>query len=275
MIEIDITVTSDFDAVPEARLKKFEPAEMITCAECRRANPPTRSNCLYCGADLPRAEIDPASNGEPATVPTEQVNDGDDACYIVSAPETSDSIAESSLAEFASLLDLDTREIQIALRLGRSVPLARLESIDAAETLADKLTALGVKVNCLREEALNLDLPIRKVRTLGISTDQLILSARRGGNASVRWADLILIVQGRLAINRVEVDEKRRRRGGKPLATRQLFADEGLLDLYLAGDRQRTQSMNGAAASGERSTLPSPRVLTRPSSIIIHDCAVD
>ena len=53
-----------------------------------------------------------------------------------------------------------------------------------------------------------------------------------GERVSVRWDDLTLIVAGRLLVNRVEVEERRRRGRPEPRDTRELFSDEAVLDLY-------------------------------------------
>jgi hypothetical protein len=93
-----------------------------------------------------------------------------------------------------------------------------------------------MRVECLKEEQLNLARPMRRVRALEILSDKLVVHPVDDGDVTVSWADLILIVQGRLVVSRVEVEEKRRRGRAKPLSTRELFADEPLLDLYLTGD---------------------------------------
>ncbi len=93
-----------------------------------------------------------------------------------------------------------------------------------------------MRVECLKEEPLNLAKPMRTVRALEISNDKLVVHSVDDGDVTVWWADLILMVQGRLVVNRVEVEEKRRRGRAKLLRTRELFADEPLLDLYLSGD---------------------------------------
>src|SRR6267142_2029555 len=76
-----------FDPVLDARPQSFAAAEMITCDACLRANPPTRANCLYCGATLPvNSEV---VNAKPAP---QQVDDRispanlDPGFYVVLTP---------------------------------------------------------------------------------------------------------------------------------------------------------------------------------------------
>ena len=46
----------DEDAGAPVMPRGFAPGEMVACEACVRANPPTRMNCLYCGAVLPVGE---------------------------------------------------------------------------------------------------------------------------------------------------------------------------------------------------------------------------
>jgi hypothetical protein len=221
----------------DARPHSFAPAEMITCDECLRANPPTRSKCFYCGANLRLTgnnhEVQSSREaigqiGQPANL--------SEAYYVVLAPNQTNVVAESSLAEIASLLHLRTTEAEIAVGSGCAVPLARAASNEQATMLADKLRVLGIRTDTFREDTLSLDLPGRKIRALEFSNDGLAATPMNGGKAGADWDDLILIVNGRLLVNRVEVEERRRRGRPKPLDTRELFSDESVVDLCMRSD---------------------------------------
>jgi len=226
--------------VSDARPHSFAPAEMITCDACLRANPPTRSKCLYCGADLPLTGNDrEGQSSREALNPIGQIDQPasvSDAHYVVLSPNQNNVVAELSLGAIASLLHLRTTEVEIALGSGCAVPLARSASSEQAAMLADKLRALGIGADTLREDTLRLDLAGRKIRALEISDDGLAAMPMNGGSAGARWDDLILIVNGRLLVNRVEVEERQRRGRPKPLDTRELFSDEPVVDLYMRSD---------------------------------------
>lgn len=226
--------------VSDARPHSFAPAEMITCDACLRANPPTRSKCLYCGADLPLTGNDrEGQSSREATNPIGQIDQPasvSDAHYVVLSPNQNNVVAESSLGAIASLLHLRPTEVEIALGSGCAVPLARAASSEQAAMLADKLHALGIAADTFREDTLRLDLAGRKIRALEISGDGLAATPMNGGSAGARWDDLILIVNGRLLVNRVEVEERQRRGRSKPLDTRELFSDEPVVDLYMRSD---------------------------------------
>ncbi len=249
---------SVFDPVSDARTESFKPGEMITCDVCLRANPPTRSNCLYCAATLPvtRKVADAQQAPGPADerIASAKLNSG---FYVVLTPNQNKGPAESSLAEAAALLELKTAEVEIALGLGGPVPLARVETIAQVKTLADRLMALGIGVNIFIEDTLNLDSPIKTIRALEFMEDGLAATLMRGEGISIEWDDLNLIVNGRFLVKRVEVEERQRRGSPKPLDSRELFSDEPLMDLYTRSDeigfRIRSNSFDFSCLGNQKS----------------------
>ena len=235
MTDGDKSPSSDFDAVLDARPQSFALAEMITCDQCLRANPPTRPTCLYCAADLP-ARSEQAPSPDEANVRTDRPANVSDAYYIVLAPNQTKTVAELSLTEISSLLNLGTTEVERAVGLGRPVPLAQAATTETATMLADKLRTFGIAVDTFRGDTLSLDLAGKKIRALELSDDGLTATPTNGGEISVPWDDLILIVTGRLLVNRLEVEERRRRGRAQPLDTRELFSDEPVADLYTRSD---------------------------------------
>ena len=225
------------DIVSDVRPQSFAPAEMITCDECLRANPPTRTDCLYCGANL-LADIN-ARNVQPLAEPLAESPGSaapDSGFYVVLAPGQSADLTESSLTETAAVLNLKTAAAQLAIDSGRPVPLARTNTIDQATTIADRLAPLGVSVDVFREDTLNLELPITKIRALEFTDIGLGLTLPKGEGIARDWDDLMLIVTGRLVVRRLEVEERQRRGKPKPIDSRELFSDEPLMDLYTRSD---------------------------------------
>jgi hypothetical protein len=234
LTESDKAASRESDA-SEAKPQSFNLAEMVTCDECLRANPPTRAGCLYCGAVLPVISnpegLQPAGEAIGSTAgPAANDSDG---YYIILAPNQASIPSESSLSEIASLLQLKIPEVQNVFDGGRPVPVARAATPEQAAQLTDKLQALGVEADTFRAEGLDLDIPAKKIRALEFSEDELIcVPASAGGRVSTPWDDVVLLIVGRLLVNRVEVEERRRRGGPKPLDTRHLFSDESVVDLY-------------------------------------------
>ena len=235
MTDSDKADFESFDVASEAKPHTFTPGEMLTCDACLRANPPTRAACLYCGANLPVTvnEHDSEPAGEAIgsmAVPPENVSDG---YYIVLTPNQTNNSSESTLSEIASILHLNVPEVQSLLNGGRSVPVAQAATAEQAAQLSEKLQALGCKADAFRGEGWGLDIPARKIRALELLDDGFIgVRVSDGGRVSASWDELVLIIAGRLLVSRVEVEERRRRGRAQPMGTRELFADESVLDLY-------------------------------------------
>lgn len=206
----------------------FSSAELIACNTCQRLNPPTRSNCIYCGAGLPVTAIYQKPEGISPPVPQAVAESG--GYYLVLAPNQQP--AESSMAEIAALLQVKTTEANAALQAGGPAPFARAASEEQAVILAYKFHALGIEVITVAHEALHAG-PPQKIRSLEFSDDTLVGCATSGGGRfSALWDDIILIVTGRLTTSRMVVEERQRRGGSKPIDSRELFSDEAIIDLY-------------------------------------------
>ena len=235
MNDADKAPLSDSAAVSDAKPQSFALAEMVNCDACLRANPPTRSNCLYCGAILQGTLKETQSTRESVGESSPDANINSGFC-IVLAPNQGGALDESSLGEVGELLRLGTAEVQSAVSLGRPVPLLRAATLNQAKMVAEKLVAMGMGVEIFREDALNLDVPTKKIRALEFSDSGLEATLTSGGRIAVPWDDLILIVTGRLVVNRKESEARRRRGGSQPLDSRELFSDEPVIDLYTRSD---------------------------------------
>lgn len=237
MTDGDKSASPEFDLAPEAKPQSFTRAEMITCDGCLRANPPTRGQCLYCGVNLPvvPGEQGPQPTGEAKDSTAGSTANAGDGYYIVLAPNPTNIPSESSLAEVEALLHVTTTELRSLFDRGRSVPVTRAATPGQASGLTDKLQALGIEAYWFRDDVLDPNVPPKKVRALEFSDDGFVVipvGPASGGRIATRWNDLVLMVAGRLLVNRVEVQERRRRGRSQPLDTRELFSDESVLDLY-------------------------------------------
>lgn len=234
MTDGDKPPSLELDAASEAKPQSFTHAEMITCDACLRANPPTRAQCLYCGVDLPvvPGERDPQPTGEDNSSTAGSTPNAGDGYYVALAPNQISIPSESPLAEIEALLRLKTADVRSVFDRGRSVPLARAATPEQAAGLTDKLQALGIEAYWFRDDVLDHNVAPKRVSALEFSDGEFVAKPASGGRIATRWDDLLLLVAGRLLVNRVEVEERRRRGRAQPLGTRELFSDESVLDLY-------------------------------------------
>ncbi len=216
--------------------RAFTHAEMVACEACLRANPPTRMNCLYCGAMLP-----PAADGDDLRRPTlRALETWEQGFNVVLPPQASFVSSVDSLTEAAALLRLEAGQLREMAGARVPLPLARTAEFAEAALVEAKLRALGWQVEIVADAELcvETDAP-KRIRKLEIGADSLVgWTSAEGAGAHIEWESLTLLVAGRIARKRIEVEERRggrRRAEGDVIDTREFHDDESALDLYVAG----------------------------------------
>ena len=233
-----------FDALGEGAARPFAPGQLVACEECLRANAPTRTACLYCGAALPRAERSAA-----LLRPTlKKLEEWEQGFNVVTLPRAAGALTSDAAEEAAALLRLDAGGLKEIVLAGRAMPLARAPSADEAWLVVERLRELGLSTEVFPDEVLARR-PAR-ARAFEFEEDALVC---RGGPESeprrVAWSEVVLLVTGRVVSRRVEVSERRRGLGGRTetAETRELASDEAVLDLYTSSvDEHEAQGSGGA-----------------------------
>lgn len=227
-------MAEDADATLTPRA--FAPVEMIGCEACLRANPPTRMNCLYCGAVLPVAN---AANDlrRPTLRALEAWEQG---FNVVLLPQAADGLSVDNLSEAAALLKLETGQLRDMTNAHVHLPLARVAARDEASFVERKLHALGCQVEIVADEDLGVETHApKRIRKLEINPDTLTgWTSAEGESVRVEWPDIVLLLAGRIARKRIEVEERRggsRRAEHEVVETREFQTDKSALDLYFAG----------------------------------------
>ena len=210
---------------PPAR--SFDPEQMVRCDECLRANPPTRANCLYCGTALP---VQPSTVvlQKPTLRPLEKWEHGYNIIHLPSGA----TLSESSVAEVANFLQLETEDLRRIVSAETPLPLARTSGKDEAALIEERLKAAGINSLTVPDTSLGLDSPL-KLRALEFREDGF--AAHQSPHLppiEISWSDLVLVVSGRITRKRVELTEERKRRENRVLEADQFFADESVLHLF-------------------------------------------
>jgi hypothetical protein len=209
----------------------FSPDQMVTCEACLRANPPTRTSCLYCAAALSATEASAALR-RPTLRRLEKWEQG---FNVILMSRAAHEMTEEALVEAAELLRLETEELKRIVDAGEPLPLARAATLDEASLIERKLGELKVGVLVIADRDLALETsPPERIRALELAQDALI-AYPAGASRELRaaWTDIRLLVAGRHFVRRLEVEERRGRGGENELAdARELSSDENLLDLY-------------------------------------------
>jgi len=225
----------DLTSIEPSESKAFTPDQMVRCDECLRANPPTRVNCLYCAAVLPVHEHT-ANLQKPALRRLEKWELG----YNVLLEKSADRLSEAALNEAADLLKVKPEVLTKLLAAGSHLPLARVGSPDEAELILRRLAALGIAVSELPDAQLGSEDSVLRIRRLEIDRENITAYQIAGAEGlGGSFAQVVLLVVGRLLTKRLEVKE-RKSRGAEAdiIDASEFYNDESVLDIYRDKDPQ-------------------------------------
>jgi len=211
----------------------FSAEQMIRCEACLRANPPTRVSCLYCVAPLPVTESSKRLR-KPVLRQPEKHEPGYNNILI--PPDRA--VSDETVNEAAALLKLSTENVRVLMSQSVPMPVARTARREEAELVTERLLSLGVCCTTLSDEDLGLafsDNALKRVRAMHFDDGFLTVQLAGGEEIEVSWADVILIVPGRLIETRVEITERLSRKPERELLdTSEFFRDETVIDVYTA-----------------------------------------
>jgi len=218
----------------EGEARAFTPDEMITCDECLRANAPTRNTCIYCAATL-KDDTEVGTAGDPAVAVSQE---SDDKFSVILLPGENPDLSASEIGEAASLVGFKADDLAGCLVVGQPLPLACGLPVESATRVTNLLQSLGLETLVIAEADLHGETLPTRVRGFEFYDDVLVaVSAGKRQELSFRWDELLLIVFGRLIVNRVELEQPNSRRKKKPAERRELSSDDAVLDIFTdAGD---------------------------------------
>lgn len=209
----------------------FSAEQMIRCEECLRANPPTRVSCLYCAAPLPVTAAS-AKLRKPVLRQPEKHQSGYNSILV-----PSDQVATSDVINnTAALLKLSTANIEALMSQTVPMPVARTTTLEEAELVTDRLRDLGLSCTTLSDEELGVSVSensVKRVRAMRFEDHLFTIQLAGGEEIELGWADVILILPGRLVETRIEIKERLTRKPEKELLdTSEFFSDEAVIDFY-------------------------------------------
>ena len=235
-----------FGPVEPSEPQGFPAEQMIRCEECLRANPPTRVNCLYCVAPLPLTES-AARLRKPVLRQPEKHQLGYNNILL---PQEQP-LSATTIAGAAALLKLTEDNLQQLLSQEIPLPVARITSNEESELVVIRLKELGLHSMTLSDDDLGLSGSgggVKRVRSMSLDDAGLTIHQAGGGeDAQVAWADIVLIMPGRLFETRLEIKERMTRKPENDiLDTSEFSSDEAVIDFYTAGHSQTWRlSANG------------------------------
>ncbi len=226
---------ADEDAPPAPRA--FTPAELVACEACLRANAPTRLHCLYCGALLP--VTDDAAQKDQRRPTLRALEAWEQGFNVVLLPQAaSQVVGTDAVPEAAEFLRIEAEQLRAMWEAQTWLPLARVATSVEASLIEQRLGALGRRVEIVADEELAVETHApKRIRRLEFAENYLKgwASAESAGT-QVEWSQVALLVAGHISRKRIEVVERSGRAAEKELVeAREFYADEGALELYVAG----------------------------------------
>jgi hypothetical protein len=212
----------------------YAPEQMVRCEACLRANPPTRTSCLYCAAQLASTEANAALQ-KPTLRRLEKWEQG---FNVILAPVGVTPPADDTLEAMAQLLRLDTEDLRKIVESRDTLPVALAPTAEEAQLIQRKLSELNVtNALVIADDELGLkEKAMNRASRLELTESELVIH-RAGSRESSRvsWSEITLLVAGRLFVREIEVEERRGRSSENELLdARELSADEAVLDIYTA-----------------------------------------
>lgn len=219
------------DAPLIAHDERFKPEEMIACPKCGRTSPPTRAKCFYCGTQLP---LDKVSARQINFRKLENWEKG----YNLVGKAAASNPSASETNEIAKLLKIETEDAEKILTSGKTVPLARFESVAEAEAVAKNLAKFQIETIIVADEDLKLEISNRRLRRIEFSADRLTFVLFNNDEiVKIKLDDVNLIIAGTIFERRIASTEKyERKKENKILETSEISRDESLVDIYTNED---------------------------------------
>ena len=211
----------------------FKPEEMIQCAKCARANPPTRLNCFYCGAELEIGD----EQRQFLKLNLRKLEAWEKGFNLIFSPATQFAV-EINAARISRLLKSETEFTDKILRSETPLPIARAASEPEAETLKTQLREAGVETLIIGDENLKIEKPPHRLRGIEFFDDKLILILfNQDEIVEIANEDLAVIITGATFERKIEATEKYNKEGkNKILETSETASDERLIDIYSRND---------------------------------------
>jgi hypothetical protein len=145
-------------------------------------------------------------------------------------------VDQAALSEIAELVAIKPSDLQSLLTHSVAAPVFVATSEAQARIAAAKLEALGVNTRIISDNDLAVEDAPKPISGLKIYNDRVVGSVGRSGQViDSLWANITLIVIGRLYFATREIDQKQNR-SQQVIDEREMLTDEAVLDVYGDGD---------------------------------------
>jgi hypothetical protein len=182
--------------------------------------------CIYCGETLPVTKIE--------TAPEQRIIDSHELAFNTVLEPVTTPVTGRAETALASALKLTPTEARAFIELRKPVPLARSQSRQEAEMIAELVRTCGLGAVVVADEDLQLTGEAIRARRI-IRTADGIEVQHSDGALGISASEIKLLVVGRLRNTRVDFTESMagmRNRANTVVDTAEFFSEQTLLDVY-------------------------------------------
>ena len=139
----------------------------------------------------------------------------------------------------AELLKMESATLAKIISANHALPLARSSTRDEADLVKLRLSGFGIETEIIPDVNLAVSAGPLRVRALEMDDNGLKLYERQDMQpVSLLWSEIVLLVAGRLTVQRLESrEEKASRKENRILDASEFFSDETIFDFYTAALR--------------------------------------
>jgi hypothetical protein len=175
----------------------------IQCPACGRATGRRRRSCIYCGAELPAAEV----RATTTHIGARQLEEWEQGYSVICS--SSGQATPETARQLADLVRIDADAAYALLECEYAIPVARVALEAEAEFLCSSLRDAGVATEVVPDASLELETVARRVRSIELGEADMVMRCNVAEQHVMRVADVICCVEGRLVASRVDVLEER------------------------------------------------------------------
>lgn len=212
----------------------FSESELAICPKCARKNPPTKTECLYCGAVL---SARPEMSGK-TEISLNRPEIWENGFNLVFLP-ANDPIDTSGISLIGELTGLGIDHSRMILNSKIPLPILRADSPEDLKSLGGNLEKAGINWTIISDSELGPEKSFRRLRKIKFESGQIqLVLFNEEETLGIDPEEMVLLVAGKIFQKKVRATEKRLKAGErKILDSAETLSDEPLLDIFIKRDR--------------------------------------
>jgi hypothetical protein len=178
------------------------------CPKCQRPNADPAAKCIYCGALFPAVPAPPALGARltPAVHPISKKPEPPESFLVIQSP--SPELEPKSLKAYCQLTGFDRYLAKQRFKSPAPWVVRVFKEIEPAQHFLSELAGLGLDVYLLKQSGIRKLENKLAVKGARFGPDGIIFSVAGGQETAVRYAELFLIVRGRIELSPEREDQE-------------------------------------------------------------------